>query len=144
MKHEEAIKLSEQALTGLAKSLERGNSDGLKQFLEVMARFPKYSFRNAMLIMAQRPDASHVAGFHTWRRLGRCVLKGEKGIGIVAPMVGRKTAGDRRSMVTDMADSDDNPARHIEPVTVSQVAARQLLHEALHAGRHGSIRHEPP
>jgi hypothetical protein len=43
-----------------------------------------------LLIYSQRPHASHVAGFHTWLKLGRHVCKGEKGIVILAPMVGRK------------------------------------------------------
>jgi hypothetical protein len=51
-----------------------------------MAHFRDYSFRNVMLIVSQRPDATLVAGFNAWRRVGRCVKKGEKGIGIIAPM----------------------------------------------------------
>jgi antirestriction protein ArdC len=43
-----------------------------------------------MLLVLQKPDATHVAGFHTWRKLGRHVRKGEKGITIFAPMVRRK------------------------------------------------------
>jgi antirestriction protein ArdC len=51
-----------------------------------MARFPRYSFRNQLLIASQRPDATRVAGFQTWRQLGRWVKRGEKGIVIVAPL----------------------------------------------------------
>ena len=48
------------------------------------------SFGNIMLIARQKPDATHVAGFRTWTSLGRFVLRGEKGIFILAPMVGNK------------------------------------------------------
>jgi N-terminal domain of anti-restriction factor ArdC len=46
------------------------------------------------LLLLQRPESTHVAGFHAWLKLGRHVLKGEKGITIVVPHVRRKK-GDR-------------------------------------------------
>lgn len=55
-----------------------------------MGRFYRYSWGNALLIATQRPDATRVAGFHTWRKLGRSVRKGEKGIMILAPVVVKK------------------------------------------------------
>jgi hypothetical protein len=55
-----------------------------------MARFHNYSLGNVMAIAMQRPDAVRVAGFHTWRELGRYVKKGEKGIQILAPLVARR------------------------------------------------------
>jgi antirestriction protein ArdC len=55
-----------------------------------MARFHDYSWHNCMLIAFQMPDASFVAGFHRWLELGRCVRKGEKGIGILAPLAYRQ------------------------------------------------------
>jgi antirestriction protein ArdC len=42
-----------------------------------------------MLICVQRPDATHVAGFNAWKKLNRNVRKGEKGIRILAPLIGR-------------------------------------------------------
>jgi antirestriction protein ArdC len=66
-----------------------------------MAKFRNYSFGNIMLIARQKPDATHVAGYRTWTSLGRFVRRGEKGIFIVAPMVGRRNtknvAPDERS-----------------------------------------------
>lgn len=75
----------------LLQRLERGmhevrESDNFQRYLSVCAKFHTYSVGNQMLIWLQRPDASHVAGFHSWRSLGRCVRKGEKGIGILAPV----------------------------------------------------------
>src|SRR6266849_8846113 len=52
-----------------------------------MGRFHRYSWGNVLLINSQRPDATQVAGFHTWHDLGRWVKKGEKGIMILAPML---------------------------------------------------------
>ena len=47
-----------------------------------------------MLIARQKPDATHVAGYRTWTSLGRFVRRGEKGIFILAPMVGRRSTKD--------------------------------------------------
>src|SRR5258708_40262465 len=43
-----------------------------------------------MLIARQKPDATNVAGLRTWNSLGRFVKRGEKGIFILAPMIGKK------------------------------------------------------
>ena len=55
-----------------------------------MALFSKYSLNNLFLIARQCPDARRVAGYQTWRKLGRYVRKGEKGITIIAPLIRRK------------------------------------------------------
>ena len=61
-------------------------SDKYRKYLATMSRFHRYSVNNTMLIYMQRPDATHVAGFNKWRdQFGRNVLKGEKGIRIIAP-----------------------------------------------------------
>ncbi len=72
---------------------ELTSSDAWRSWLEVQGRFHSYSFGNCLLIARQRPDARRVAGFHTWRRLGRTVRCDEKGIWILAPMT-RRVAGD--------------------------------------------------
>ena len=90
MKAEQAKKLSNEALERLSRSLADGKSEGLTEYLKAVAMFHDYSFGNIMLIAAQRPDATQVAGFQTWKKLGRFVRKGEKGIAIIAPMVFRK------------------------------------------------------
>ena len=94
MNTEQAKQLSETALTRLMAALEQGQSEALKQYLAVMARFRRYSWGNVLLIYSQRPEASHVGGYHFWLKLGRHVRKGEKGIAILAPMVGRKRSSD--------------------------------------------------
>ncbi len=55
-----------------------------------MSRFHNYSFGNILEIARQKPDATHVAGFYTWNQLGRRVKKGERGIRILAPIIGAK------------------------------------------------------
>ena len=75
----------------IVDSIENGikdlfESDKYRQYLSTMSRFHHYSVNNTMLIYMQRPDATHVAGFNKWRdQFGRNVLKGEKGIRIIAP-----------------------------------------------------------
>ena len=55
-------------------------------FVKAMSRFYKYSFHNQMLILSQKPNAKRVAGFRTWKKLGRYVKRGEKGIAIFVPI----------------------------------------------------------
>lgn len=89
MNTSEIKQLSEDAVTKLMEALERGESQTFKNYLQTMARFHKYSWQNSMLIISQCPTASHVAGYQTWRKLGRQVVKGAKGIAILAPLVGK-------------------------------------------------------
>ncbi len=70
------------------------NSDEWVRHLDVQSRFHRYSFGNAVLIAAQLPEATQVAGFRAWLRLGRNVRKGEKAIWILAPMGTKKPAED--------------------------------------------------
>jgi antirestriction protein ArdC len=90
MKRDDAKQLADQALADLQQELEAGRSDALTRYLETMSRFHNYSFCNCMLIARQMPEATFVAGFRRWLELGRHVRKGEKGIGILAPLVYRK------------------------------------------------------
>ena len=87
-------KITTDALDTLAALLDEGHSDQLTALLKTMGRFHKYSFRNLCLITAQCPTATRVAGFQTWPTMGRFVRKGEKGIAILAPIVGRRKAED--------------------------------------------------
>lgn len=64
-------------------------SDDWVAWLKVADRFHSYSFRNTLLILAQRPDATRVAGYSAWQQLNRQVSKGEKGIQILAPVLRR-------------------------------------------------------
>jgi hypothetical protein len=85
-KHERIQQMTAEALGQLSDALDAGRSETLKAYLTTMAKFHTYSFGNQMLIAWQRPDATHVAGFHAWKKLGRTVNKGEHGIMILAPI----------------------------------------------------------
>lgn len=65
------------------------NSDDWRAMLAAAARFHRYSFRNVLLILSQRPDATQVAGYRTWQSLGRQVRRGEHGIAVLAPVTYR-------------------------------------------------------
>ena len=80
--------LIKQAVDYIIQQLEAGKSETLSAHLSAMARFHSYSFGNILQIARQRPTATRVAGIRTWNEMGRFVKKGEKGIQILAPMVG--------------------------------------------------------
>ena len=123
MKIEQAKQIATKAIEELSQALEAGHSEKLREYLGAMARFHRYSWHNIMLIASQRPDATHVAGFNTWKQLGRFVKQGAKGIMILAPVVHKKSKedasrGENRSQaavsfravyVFDQADTDGKP-----------------------------------
>lgn len=59
--------------------------NNLKLFLLLASKMSSYSLRNLSLIYLQYPNAVNVAGFVTWKKLGRIVKQGEHGIKILAP-----------------------------------------------------------
>ena len=78
----------------LIEQLEAGHSDALTTYLNAMSRFHSYSFGNVLEIARQRPGSTRVAGMYAWNQLGRRVKKGEKGIRILAPIIGVKRQRD--------------------------------------------------
>jgi hypothetical protein len=72
----------------LIEQLEQGHSQALTSYLTAMGRFHNYSFGNILEIARQKPDATRVAGLYAWNQLGRKVKKGERGIRILAPVIG--------------------------------------------------------
>ena len=61
-------------------------SDRFKEYLQVMSKFHSYSFNNTLLIAMQKPDATLIAGYNSWKNLfGRQVSRGAKGIKVIAP-----------------------------------------------------------
>ena len=65
-------------------------SERWTQYLEVQSRFPRYSSNNVLLILAQRPDATRVAGYRAWQALGHQVLAKESALRIFAPIKYRR------------------------------------------------------
>jgi DNA primase len=91
-----------------------------RRWLEVAGRFHRYSFNNTLLIGAQRPDATAVAGYEAWKAMGRQVTKGEKGVLILAPIVRRTRAepggaGEDPAASTEPALSASGPAAGAAP-----------------------------
>jgi DNA primase len=106
-------------------------SDEWKAMLKVASRFHSYSINNQLLIFVQRPDATRVAGYRAWQRLGRQVRKGEKGIAILAPCVYRakleqEEDGEQREVrslqgfrvvhVFDVAQTEGEPIEELDAV----------------------------
>jgi antirestriction protein ArdC len=133
-----------------------------QRYLVVQARFHTYSFWNTVAIVRARPDASRLAGFQQWRRLGRQVRKGEHGIAILAPIVRavdhggfddgdddvtgseRRCVGFKVVYVFDVAQTDGDPLPEIAtpevvngdaPVWLWHALARQIAAAGFHAER---------
>lgn len=116
----------------LIEQLEAGHSEALTGFLRAMAVFRNYSLSNQLTIARQRPEATRVAGMYSWNQLGRYVNKGEKGIAILAPVVGKRSKhgasepkeadkplllGFRRVYVWDQEQTHGLPLPELEQVT---------------------------
>ena len=80
-----------QQVREITDKLEQGikelfESERFKEYLRTMSKFYNYSFNNTLLIAMQKPDATLIAGYTSWQRnFDRQVMKGEKGIKILAP-----------------------------------------------------------
>lgn len=80
-----------QQVREITDKLEQGlkelfESERFKEYLKTMSKFYNYSFNNTLLIAMQKPDATLIAGYTAWQRnFDRHVMKGEKGIKILAP-----------------------------------------------------------
>lgn len=89
-----AKELFDKAIAELKLQLDLGHSEALTRYLDCVGRFHRYSWRNVLLITMQCPNATCVAGFRRWKELDRHVRKGEKGIGILAPLLRRQRDGE--------------------------------------------------
>ncbi|MCL4552140.1 MAG: ArdC-like ssDNA-binding domain-containing protein [Candidatus Marsarchaeota archaeon] len=101
------------------------DSDTFRRYLDVQARFHKYSWGNVALILAQRPEATNVAGYNTWLKLHRYVRKGEKGIRIIVPMRRKEREGEEETdeeqrvffgtgVVFDISQTEGEPLPEVE------------------------------
>ena len=84
-------------IQALIEQLEQGHSEALTAYLTAMGKFHNYSFGNIMEIARQKPDATRVAGLYAWNQLGRKVKKGERGIRILAPVIGIRRKKDEEA-----------------------------------------------
>lgn len=103
-KKEEKIQELTEKLHDSIKELYE--SDKYVDYLRTMAKFTNYSFNNTILIWAQRPDASAVAGYRAWQtKFGRTVNPGAKGIMIYEP------TNYKRIMKEKVLDENGNPMK---------------------------------
>ena len=86
-------------------------SENFREFLLTMSKFHDYSIGNLMLIMLQKPEATRVAGYTTWKELDRFVRKGEKGIAILAPCMPPK-----KTKVVEPEDEEDEGLVEVTPI----------------------------
>jgi len=119
-----------------------------RRYLDVAGRFHRYSWWNTVAIFCQRPDASRVAGYRVWQRLGRQVRQGERGIRILAPCTYRRLVADDASgddteitqlrgfkvvSVFDIAQTDGEPLPEAPQVASLDGPAPETLHHQLAA-----------
>ena len=133
---------NKERLKDITDSIEKGiqelfQSDKYAQYLRTMSRFHRYSVNNQMLIYMQRPDATLVAGFNKWRdQFERNVMKGEKGIKIIAPTPFKKKVEEQKldpDTKQPMLDADGKVIMEekeikipmFKPVTVFDVSQTQ-------------------
>ena len=137
------------SLDALAKAVDEVRaSDTFKAYLDVQAKFHRYSWHNTMLIATQRPDATQVAGYRTWQKLGRQVCKGESGITIFAPCPWKRENDDgdteqgiffRAVHVFDV-DQTDGPELPAVDVPDVESAADALLADMVRVADRRNIR----
>jgi antirestriction protein ArdC len=146
MKRDEALQHCDAALKELADSLRQGKSQSLLRYLAFMARFHQYSFGNCLLIALQRPEATLVAGFQRWKQLGRTVRRNERGIALLAPMIGRRQPTDSESEDDSSAETAAHTSRSGSTIRgfrivyvfdVSQTEGRELASFAQLSGDPG-------
>jgi hypothetical protein len=137
----------QQRLTDLGEQLKAQvsavqDSDAFKRYLAAQAVFHHYSARNVFLILFQRPEATRVAGYTTWQKLGRQVCRGEIGITIFAPAPFKQTTTDtatgevteeliprfKTATVFDIAQTVGEPLPTIKLGDRLQCACRRLRH----------------
>lgn len=129
----------------LTKRLENGvkelyASDSYEQYITAMAKFHHYSFGNALLILFQCPHATNVAGYNTWKQLGRQVKKGERGIMVLAPcnfadtlereksdpLTGQTLYGPDGQPLTEKVRTSPNRFKIVHVFDLSQTEGREL------------------
>lgn len=123
------------------------DSESFRRYLDVQSRFPTYSVNNVVLILSQRPDATRVAGYATWRSLNRQVRRGEKGIRIIVPRRRKANEDDTpeesrlffgSAVVFDLSQTEGEPLPEVPVPMLEGEAGGRLMQSLLTwAGREG-------
>lgn len=101
---------------------ELRSSDAWRRFLDFSAAFHRYSINNLLLILAQRPDATRVAGYRTWQSLGRQVTKGQHGVRIFGGRDVVTVEQDERT-----GEEAEQRTRRFFPVSVFDIAQTEPI-----------------
>lgn len=101
--------------------IEQGVKDVLTserwaEYLKFTSKFYDYSFGNVILILMQKPDATHVAGYNAWKKMKRQVNKGEHGIRIIAPCISKTNVED------DSGEDREIVSRYFKSVSVFDIS----------------------
>ena len=136
-----AQEIVRENVEALIDQLNAGKSEALTAYLNAMGRFHNYSFGNILEIARQKPDATRVAGLYAWNQLGRKVKKGERGIRILAPLIGirrkrdeeaqkditkqneRVVLGFRNAYVFDVSQTDGAPVPELATRVTGEVGS---------------------
>ncbi len=121
-----AAEARKREMDEITVKLEKGvkdifTTDSYKDYLNFCAKLPRYSVNNQILIMLQKPDATMCQSFSGWKEMNRHVVKGEKGIRILAPapykMEREQDKVDASGKV--ILDKDGEPVKEKVEVTVN-------------------------
>ena len=120
-------------IAGLNQHLKEGikaylNSDHYKKFLTKMSQFNQYSSRNLRLILAQKPDASYLAPYNTWRKFERHVKRGEKALSVIIPVTYVKKDQQGQPILDKNGKPETGMTFRLKPTTfdVSQTEGKEM------------------
>ena len=120
-------------IAGLNQHLKEGikaylNSDHYKEFLTKMSQFNQYSSRNLRLILAQKPDASYLAPYNTWRKFERHVKRGEKALSVIIPVTYVKKDQQGQPILDKNGKPETGMTFRLKPTTfdVSQTEGKEM------------------
>jgi len=129
----------DQYISDLANATdEAALSAEIRRYLTFFSKFHNYSFFNKILIYIQKPDATRVASFNTWKSKFRQVQKGAKGITILAPLISKqKGVEDVDSSVDGSTLGNEKEIRGFKAVNVFDISDTKPIDER------GEIPEEP-
>jgi antirestriction protein ArdC len=128
---QERIEKLEALHASLAEQVETlTTSEGWAAMLDAARVFTRYSLNNTLLLHMQMSKrgmpVQRVAGFNTWRSLGRTVLKGEKGLAIFAPCTYKtEPADDGAGAAKPSADAPGDKRRVLTGFRVAYVFGQE-------------------
>ena len=117
-------------LSDIAALSVAGDGNKFQQFLDVQAKFSRYSAVNALLIYSQKPDATRLGGFELWKSNGGFIRSGQTGISILEP--GKEYDREDGSTgvsynVKKVFDASQVDTRKVRAIPQPQYDERQLL-----------------